>query len=61
MQNRRLMRRIEETRYVTGDGDVEILIEGKKCSGVMSGEQSLVTVIVRLRERQLAGCGRALH
>ena len=49
------------TRFVTGDGDVEVLIEGKDCQDVMSGEQFAVTVTVTLGERRLAGCGRALH
>jgi len=49
------------TRFVTGDGDVEVLIEGKDCQDVMSGERFAVTVTVTLGERRLAGCGRALH
>ena len=49
------------TRYVTGDGDFVVRIEGKDCTDVMSGEQFSVTVTVELGERQLSGCGRALH
>ena len=49
------------TRFVTGDGDVEVLIEEKDCQDVMSGERFAVTVTVTLEERRLAGCGRALH
>ena len=49
------------TLYITGDGDVEILIEGKDCKDSMSGEQFSVTVTVIIKEKQLAGCGRALH
>ena len=49
------------TRYLTGDGDVEVLLEGKDCQDVMSGEQFTVTVTVTLGQRRLAGCGRALH
>ncbi len=49
------------TRHLTGDGDVEVLLEGKDCQDVMSGDHFAVTVTVRLGERRLAGCGRALH
>ena len=49
------------TLYITGDGDVEILIKGKDCKDIMSGEQFSVTVTVTIREKQLAGCGRALQ
>ncbi len=49
------------TRFVTGDGAVEMLIEGKNCQDVMRGERFAVTVTVTLGERRLAGCGRALH
>jgi putative lipoprotein len=49
------------TRYVAGDGEVVILLEGRDCTDVMSGEQFSVTVAVTLTERQLSGCGRALH
>ena len=54
---------VEERRtlYITGGGDVEILIEGKDCKDTMSGEQFSVTVTVTIKEEQLAGCGRALH
>ncbi len=50
-----------KTRYVIADGDVEILIEGRDCRDVMSGEQFSVTVTVTSKARRLAGCGRALH
>jgi len=49
------------THYMTGDGDVEILIEGTNCMDVMSGEQFSVTVTVTLEYKRLSGCGRALH
>lgn len=49
------------THYMTGDGDVEILIEGTNCTDVMSGEQFSVTVTVTLENKRLSGCGRALH
>ncbi len=49
------------TRFVTGDGDVVVIIEGRDCQDVMSGERFSVTVTVIIRDRQLTGCGRALH
>jgi putative lipoprotein len=49
------------TLYITGDGDVEILIQGKDCKDTMSGEHFSVTVTVTIKEKKLAGCGRALH
>ena len=49
------------TLYITGDGDVEILIEERDCKDTMSGEQFSVTVTVTIMQKQLAGCGRTLH
>lgn len=49
------------TRYVSGNRNVEILIEGKDCTDAMSGEQFSATVTITLGEKQMAGCGRALN
>jgi uncharacterized membrane protein len=42
------------------DDNISVLIEGKSCTDVMSGESFEVTVTVTLGERTLQGCGRAL-
>jgi uncharacterized membrane protein len=42
------------------DDNISVLIEGKSCTDVMSGEAFEVTVTVTLGEKTLHGCGRAL-
>jgi len=41
--------------------DLTLKIEGKPCQDVMSGELFEVTVTLKAPNRELLGCGRALH
>ena len=41
--------------------DLEIIIEGKICTDIMSDEMFDVSVYITLQGKQLSGCGRALH
>lgn len=40
---------------------LEVVIEGKDCSDIMSGEKFSVSVVITLNDTQFKGCGRALH
>lgn len=41
--------------------NLEVVIEGKDCSDIMSGEKFDVSVFITLHGKQFRGCGRALH
>ena len=45
----------------TGTDRLEIVIEGAPCKDTMSGEAFPASVSVRLNDRRISGCGRALH
>jgi putative lipoprotein len=49
------------TVFSVKDQDLEIVIEGKDCSDIMSGENFAVSVFITLYDKQFKGCGRALH
>ena len=40
---------------------LEVVIKGKDCSDIMSGEKFAVSVFITLNGKQFKGCGRALH
>jgi putative lipoprotein len=42
-------------------GETTIEIRGETCRDSMSGEEFEVTVVVKRPDRELRGCGRALH
>ena len=41
--------------------NLEVVIEGKDCSDIMSGEKFDVSVFITLHGKLFRGCGRALH
>ena len=41
--------------------NLEVTIEEKDCSDIMSGEKFAVSVFITLNDKQFKGCGRALH
>jgi uncharacterized membrane protein len=49
------------TVYTVKEQDFEVVIEGKDCSDIMSGEKFDVSVFITLHGKQFRGCGRALH
>lgn len=49
------------TEYVLGDYATVVEIRGEACRDIMSGETFEVSVTISLAERELQGCGRALH
>jgi len=49
------------TVYSVTEQKFEVVIEGKACSDIMSGEKFSVSVFITLNDTQLKGCGRALH
>lgn len=48
------------TEYLVETHDTVVEIRGDDCTDIMSGEQFPVTVEIRLGDRRLRGCGRAL-
>lgn len=52
---------MRRTIFLMKDQDLEIVIEGKVCADIMSGEKFDVTVYITLHGKELKGCGRALH
>ncbi len=50
-----------KTIYSVTDKNFEVVIEGKECSDIMSGEKFSVSVFITLNDTKLKGCGRALH
>lgn len=49
------------TVFSVKDQNLEVVIEGKDCSDIMSGEKFAVSVFITLNDKQFKGCGRALH
>jgi uncharacterized membrane protein len=50
------------TRNTAGNGmELNIVIKGRECTDSMSGMNYSATVLVELNDKQLKGCGRALH
>ena len=49
------------TIYSVTEKNLEVVIEGKDCTDIMSGEKFSVSVFITLNDTQLKGCGRALH
>ncbi len=49
------------TVYTVKDQNLEVVIEGKDCSDIMSGEKFDVSVFITLDGKLFRGCGRALH
>ena len=49
------------TVFTVKDQKLEIIIEGKECSDVMSGEKFNVSVFVTLKGKKFKGCGKALY
>ena len=49
------------TVFSVKDQRLEVVIEGKDCSDIMSGEKFAVSVFITLNDKQFRGCGRALH
>lgn len=49
------------TVFSIKDKNLEVLIEGKDCTDIMSGEKFAVSVIIAVDKKQLKGCGRALY
>jgi uncharacterized membrane protein len=56
-------RTARETTYRTTNDShsLTLLLEGRRCTDTMSGEEFEVTVTVTLNGRMLKGCGRPLH
>ena len=49
------------TVFSVKDQNLEVIIEGKDCSDIMSGEKFDVSVFITLHGKQFRGCGRALY
>jgi uncharacterized membrane protein len=49
------------TVFSVKDQKLEVIIEGKGCSDIMSGERFDVSVFITLHGKQFRGCGRALY
>ena len=49
------------TLYDIDGHDIEIEIRGQPCQDVMSGVEFEVSVTIRIADRKLKGCGRALY
>jgi len=49
------------TVFSMKEQNLEVVIEGKDCSDIMSGEKFAVSVFITLNGKQFKGCGRALH
>ncbi|RLA34094.1 MAG: hypothetical protein DRR11_03765 [Gammaproteobacteria bacterium] len=49
------------TLYIITDEEIEIEILGQPCQDVMSGEEFAVSVTIRISDKELKGCGRALY
>jgi len=49
------------TLYVIDEENIEIEIRGEACQDVMSGEEFAVSVTIRISDKELKGCGRALY
>ncbi len=50
-----------QTIHTIEDQKLEIIIRGEDCSDIMSGEKYAVSVLIQIDNKQLRGCGRALH
>jgi uncharacterized membrane protein len=48
------------TIFSVKDHKLEVVIEGKHCADIMSGEKFDVSVYITLQGKQFSGCGRAL-
>ncbi|MFV9616197.1 MAG: COG3650 family protein [Gammaproteobacteria bacterium] len=51
----------DKTVFSVKGQHLEIVIEGKDCSDIMSGEKFAASVFITLNGKQFKGCGRALH
>ena len=49
------------TIFSMNEQKLEVVIKGKDCSDIMSGEKFAVSVFITLNGKQFKGCGRALH
>jgi uncharacterized membrane protein len=49
------------TVFSVKDQKLEVVIEGKRCSDIMSGEKFDVSVYITLQGKHFRGCGRALY
>ena len=49
------------TVFTYPDESLEVRIQGKPCTDIMSGEQFSVSVTVTVEDEVLHGCGRALY
>jgi len=49
------------TLYIITDEEIEFEILGQPCQDVMSGEEFAVSVTIRISDKELKGCGRALY
>ena len=54
-------RDLRRTVFSIEDKNLEVLIEGKDCTDIMSGEKFAVSVSITVDRKQLKGCGRALY
>jgi len=50
-----------KTLYVIDGENIEIEFRGEPCRNVMSGEEFVVSVTIKLADKDLKGCGRALY
>ena len=49
------------TVFSAKEQSLEVVIEGKDCADIMSGEKFSVSVFITLNGKRFKGCGRALH
>lgn len=49
------------TVFSVTEQNLEVVIEGKDCADIMSGEKFAASVFITLNGKQFKGCGRALH
>ena len=49
------------TVFSVKDKNLEVIIKGKDCTDIMSGEKFAVSVSVTVDNEQFKGCGRALY
>ena len=50
-----------KTIFSVKDQNLEVIIEGKDCFDIMSGEKFDVSVFITLHGKQFRACGRALY
>ena len=52
---------LRRTVFSVKEQNLEVVIKGKNCSDIMSGEKFAVSVFITLNGKHFKGCGRALH